>query len=87
MQSEQHQDEQYTDPIAPRGTTWRRSLIAPWRILLVDNFTLMNELIWKHSCEILLPAWDCSVYDTTECSGIPDEKVRQMLRVFREMCC
>jgi hypothetical protein len=44
-------------------------------------------MIWIHSCETLLLDWVYSVRNTFECSGIPVEKERQVLRVLRETCC
>jgi hypothetical protein len=53
----------------------------------IGNFMISNKMIWIHSCGILLPAWDCLVHNTIECSGIPEKKVRQVLRVLKETCC
>ncbi len=78
MQSEEGQDKQDADPIAPKETARRCSVLAPGSKILVSNVTDTYEMIWKHGWDTLLPAWNCSVHDTTECSGIPEEKERQV---------
>ena len=55
-QSEQCQNKQDTDPREPKVTMWVHSLITPGRILLVSNVTLVDEMIWIHSRDKLLPA-------------------------------
>jgi hypothetical protein len=44
-------------------------------------------MIRIHSWDILLPAWNYLVHDTFECSGIREEKERQVLWVSGEKCC
>jgi len=56
-------------------------------MLNIGNITLLQEMIWIHSCETLLLDRDYSVRNTLECSGNPVKKVRQVLRVLREKCC
>ncbi len=87
MQSEQCQDKRYADPVVPREPAWRRSLIAFRHMLNIGNITLLQDLIWIHSCETLLLDRVYWVRNTLECSGIPEKKVRQVLRVLREKCC
>ena len=74
MQPEQCQDKQHADPVAPREPAWRRSLVAFRHMLNIGNVTLLQDMIWIHSCETLLLDWVYSVRNTFECSGIPDEE-------------
>ena len=82
MQSEQRQDKQHTEPIVPREPAWRRSLVAFRHMLNIGNITLLQDMIWIHSCETLLLDRVYSVRNTLECSGIPVKKVRLVLRVL-----
>src|SRR6266487_4807186 len=87
MQPEQCQDKQRTDPVAPRKAAWCGSLDAFMYMLNIGNVTLLQEMIWIHSCETLLLERVYSVRNTLECSGILEKKERQVLRVLSEQCC
>jgi len=62
-------------------------LVTFGHMVNIGNVTLLQEMIWIHSCETLLLVRVYSVRNTFECSGIPEKKVRQVLRVLRETCC
>jgi len=62
-------------------------LVAFRLILNFGNVTLLQEMIWIHGCETLLLDRVYLVRNTLECSGIPEKKVRQVLRVLKEKCC
>ena len=85
MQSEEGQDKQDADPIAPKVTAETMFVAHAWEQAAhrQQHFRERNDLeTWLAT---LLPV--CSVHDPSECSGIPDEKERQVLQVFREKCC
>ena len=46
MQSEQRQDKQHTDPVAPREPAWRRTLVAFRHMLNIgnDHFLARHDL-------------------------------------------
>jgi len=87
MQSEQRQDKQYADPVAPRVSAWGRSMVALRHMLNIGNVTLLQDMIWIHSCETLLLDRVYSVRNTLECSAIPEKKERQVLQILKEKCC
>ena len=43
-------------------------------MLNIGNVTLLQDMIWIHSCETLLPDRDYWVRNTLECSGNPSEE-------------
>jgi hypothetical protein len=46
MQSEQHQDKQEKDPVAPRETMMERSSSVPWCVLLFCYDMIAYSMRW-----------------------------------------
>jgi hypothetical protein len=78
MQPKEGQHEEDADSMPPKMTIWRNASLAPDLLLLVSTVMLIYETTWKHRSDTLLSVWDCQMPCTSECSGIPDEKVRQV---------